>query len=79
VGAYRLLVNGVHASRFAFVVDAPPGESDLASRELPDVASQPYEEGVAGAGVEQPLTPWLLAVIVMLLFAEVWLRQVRRR
>ncbi|MCZ6807938.1 MAG: hypothetical protein O7F08_13355, partial [Deltaproteobacteria bacterium] len=80
IGAYRVLVNGVHGPRFAFVVDAPSDESDLVPGELPDVATGPDDSwGGTLRGVEEPLTPWLLALAIGLLLAEVWLRQVRRR
>jgi hypothetical protein len=80
IGAYRVLVNGVNGARFAFVVDAPPGESDLVSRGAPEVESR-FEAVTLddSSGVEQPLAPWLLALVVALLFSELWLRQVRRR
>lgn len=80
IGAYRVLVNGVNGARFAFVVDAPPGESDLTPKEPPSAESD--FEAVAGdvsRGVEQPLAPWLLMLAIVLLFAELWLRQIRRR
>jgi hypothetical protein len=80
IGAYRVLVNGVNGARFAFVVDAPPGESDLVSK------GPPKEQGSAEAvvsdasqRVEQPLAPWLLLVVIALVFTELWLRQIRRR
>lgn len=80
IGAYRVLVNGVHGPRFAFVVNAPVGESDLVPAELPDVASKFERSGEATfRGIEEPLTPWLLTLAVALLLGEVWLRQVRRR
>ncbi|MGB5811316.1 MAG: BatA domain-containing protein [Polyangiales bacterium] len=80
IGAYRVLVNGVPGPRFAFVVNAPVGESDLASSPLPPVQDEVgAAAGVTLRGVEQPLTPWLLGVALVLLFAELWLRQVRRR
>ncbi len=80
IGAYRVLVNGIPGPRFAFVVNAPSGESDLTPAELPDVATALEETGVGTfRGVEEPLTPWLLTLAIALLFAEVWLRQVRRR
>jgi hypothetical protein len=80
IGAYRVLVNGVNGARFAFVVDAPAGESDLVSKGPPDAASN-FEAVTsdASAGVEQPLAPWLLLIAVLLLFSELWLRQIRRR
>jgi len=80
IGAYRVLVNGVNGERFAFVVDAPSGESDLSSRDAPDAENAP--EIVANdvsEGVEQPLAPLLLMLAIALLFAELWLRQIRRR
>jgi len=80
IGAYRVLVNGIRGARFAFVVDAPPGESDLVSKGPPEVKTRPG--GVAAdtsQGVEQPLAPWLLLAGVLLLFIELWLRQIRRR
>ncbi len=79
IGAYRVLVNGVHGPRFAFVVNAPSGESDLVPGELPNVATDFDSGGVSLRGFEKPLTPWLLTLALGLLFAEVWLRQVRRR
>jgi len=80
IGAYRVLVNGVHGPRFAFIVNAPSGESDLVPAELPDVATDVnHAGGVSLRGLEEPLTPWLLTLALALLFAEVWLRQVRRR
>ncbi len=80
IGAYRVLVNGVNGARFAFVVDAPPGESDLVSKGAPDVESS-FEavELDASSGVEQPLGPWLLLLAMVLLFGELGLRQIRRR
>jgi len=80
IGAYRVLVNGVNGARFAFVVDAPAGESDLVSKGPPDASSN-FEAVTsdASAGVEQPLAPWLLLIAVLLLFSEIWLRQIRRR
>jgi hypothetical protein len=80
IGAYRVLVNGVHGARFAFVVDAPPGESDLVSKPAPDL--QGSAEAVVSdysEGLEQPLAPWLLLFGVAMLFTELWLRQIRRR
>ena len=80
IGAYRVLVNGVNGARFAFVVDAPAGESDLVSRRAPEVESRFEDVALdATSGVEQPLAPWLLALVVVLLFSELWLRQIRRR
>jgi len=80
IGAYRVLVNGVHGPRFAFVVNAPSGESDLVPAELPDVATDLDDSGVGSfRGLEESLTPWLLTLAIALLFVEVWLRQVRRR
>lgn len=80
IGAYRVLVNGVYGARFAFVVDAPRGESNLVSKGAPPAESK------LGAvvpdtsqGVEQPLAPWLLLFAIVLLFSELWLRQIRRR
>lgn len=80
IGAYRVLVNGVQGDRFAFVVDPPPGESELVSKGPPEDRTG-SEAGVSEAaqGVEQPLAPWLLLVAVALLLAELWLRQIRRR
>jgi hypothetical protein len=80
IGAYRVLVNGVQGDRFAFVVDSPPGESELVSKGPP----KDRNASAAGApeavqGVEQPLAPWLLLVAVALLLADLWLRQIRRR
>jgi hypothetical protein len=80
IGAYRVLVNGVNGARFAFVVDPPPGESDLVSKDPPEAQSGP--EAVmpdSSEGVEQPLAPWLLLLAIVLLFGELWLRQIRRR
>jgi hypothetical protein len=75
-----VLVNGVNGARFAFVVDAPPGESDLVSRGAPELESRFEAVSLdASTGVEQPLAPWLLVLVVALLFSELWLRQVRRR
>ena len=80
IGAYRVLVNGVNGARFAFVVDAPAGESDLVSRGAPETESS-FEAVTpdASSRVEQPLTPWLLLLAIILLFVELWLRQIRRR
>ena len=80
IGAYRVLVNGVHGERFAFVVDAPAAESDLVSRGTPAERgdSEAAVEGVS-QGVRQPLAPWFLLGAVALLFSELWLRQIRRR
>ena len=80
IGAYRVLVNGVNGARFAFVVDAPPGESDLVTNGPPEQESKldPVAAGVS-EGIEQPLAPWLLLLAVALLFVELWLRQIRRR
>jgi len=80
IGAYRVLVNGVSGARFAFVVDAPPGESDLISKGPPEATAGP--EAVvsdSSQGVEQPLAPWLLLLAIVLLLTELWLRQIRRR
>jgi hypothetical protein len=80
IGAYRVLVNGVHGARFAFVVDAPSGESDLVTEGPPE--QQTSSEAVVSdgsQGVEQPLAPWLLLLAITLVFAELWLRQIRRR
>ena len=80
IGAYRVLVNGVNGARFAFVVDAPPGESELVTMGPPEPAAN--LEAVVGdtsKGVEQPLAPWLLLLAIALVFAELWLRQIRRR
>lgn len=80
IGAYRVLVNGVDGERFAFVVDAPAAESDLESQGPP--AGQEDGQGAiadASRGAEQPLTPWLLLAALVILFAELWLRQIRRR
>ena len=80
IGAYRVLVNGVLGPRFAFVVNAPLGESDLVPAELPQIDEEVLAAGVPTfRGVEESLTPWLLALATLLLFAEVWLRQIRRR
>lgn len=80
IGAYRVLVNGVPGPRFAFVVNAPSEESDLVPLPVPELPTSMAERGdVDARGVEHPLTPWFLAAILVLLFAEVWLRQVRRR
>ena len=80
IGAYRVLVNGVIGARFAFVVDAPRSESDLVSKPAPEPQSGP-EAGVSDQlqGFEQPLAPWLLLLAVVMLFTELWLRQIRRR
>ena len=80
IGAYRVLVNGVHGARFAFVVNAPPGESDLVTNGPPadDGSFQAVVSDIS-EGVEQPLAPWLLLLAIVLLFAELWLRQIRRR
>jgi hypothetical protein len=80
IGAYRVLVNGVNGARFAFAVNAPPGESDLVTKGPPELESS--LEAVASdvsQGVEQPLAPWLLLLAIVLVFAELWLRQIRRR
>ena len=80
IGAYRVLVNGVNGERFAFVVDAPVGESDLAANDPPDAGSDfQAVEGDVSRGIEQPLAPWLLTLAIVLLFTELWLRQIRRR
>jgi hypothetical protein len=80
IGAYRVLVNGVQGDRFAFVVDPPPGESELMSKGPPENrASSEAGASEAVQGVEQPLAPWLLLIAVALLLAELWLRQIRRR
>jgi len=80
IGAYRVLVNGVNGARFAFVVDAPVGESDLVSNGPPDAESSiEAVDSEASAGVEQPLAPWLLLLAALLAFTELWLRQIRRR
>ncbi|MGB5696865.1 MAG: BatA domain-containing protein [Polyangiales bacterium] len=80
IGAYRVLVNGVQGARFAFVVDAPPGENDLVSKGPPEQPSRAESAVAAASGtVEQPLAPWLLLLAVVLLFTELWLRQIRRR
>jgi hypothetical protein len=80
IGAYRVLLNGVNGARFAFVVDAPPGESDLVSTGAPEVEGSFAAATLdASTGVEQPLAPWLLVLVVALLFGELWLRQIRRR
>lgn len=80
IGAYRVLVNGVSGDRFAFVVDAPPSESDLTSKPPPTerADAQTTAAGVSQR-VEQPLAPWLLLCALALLFSELWLRQIRRR
>jgi len=80
IGAYRVLVNGVNGPRFAFVVNAAPGESDLVTNGPPEQESS--LEAVASdtsQGIEQPLSPWLLLLAIALVFAELWLRQIRRR
>lgn len=80
IGAYRVLVNGVQGARFAFVVEAPPGESDLVSKGPPELPSRADAVAAGASGtVEQPLAPWLLLLAVVLLFSELWLRQIRRR
>jgi von Willebrand factor type A domain len=80
IGAYRVLVNGVSGARFAFVVDAPPGESDLASKGPPETQVGPEATVSDGShGVERPLAPWLLLLAVGLVLIELWLRQIRRR
>jgi len=80
IGAYRVLVNGVPGDRFAFVVDPPDGESDLVSKGTPEEIGAPGADvSDRSQGVEQPLAPWLLLLVVLLLFAELWLRQIRRR
>jgi len=80
IGAYRVLVNGVHGARFAFVVDAPEGESDLVTNGPPErEASAEAVVSETSEGVEQPLAPWLLLLALALVFAELWLRQIRRR
>jgi hypothetical protein len=80
IGAYRVLVNGVHGARFAFVVNAPSGESDLVTKGTPEPQAGPEAAVSDGSqGVEQPLAPWLLLLVIALLFAELWLRQIRRR
>jgi hypothetical protein len=73
-------VNGVSGARFAFVVDAPPGESDLVSKGPPE-ATTGTEATVSDSaqGIEQPLAPWLLLLAIVLLLTELWLRQIRRR
>jgi len=80
IGAYRVLINGVSGARFAFVVDAPAGESDLVSVGPPEEPNAP--ETMASdlsQGVEQSLAPWLLLLAIGLLIVELWLRQIRRR
>ena len=80
IGAYRVLVNGVNGARFAFVVDAPPGESDLITMGPPELqGSLEAVTSDTAQGVEQPLAPWLLLLVVALVFTELWLRQIRRR
>ena len=79
IGAYRVLVNGVDGERFAFVVDAPAAESDLESQGTPAEHSELEDLEAPGRGTEQPLMPWLFLAAVALLFAELWLRQIRRR
>jgi hypothetical protein len=80
IGAYRVLVNGVNGARFAFVVDAPPGESDLVSKGAPEAESKLRTVVPdTSQGVEQPLAPWMLLFAIVLLFSELWLRQIRRR
>ena len=80
IGAYRVLINGGHGARFAFVVDAPPAESDLSTQGPPGQESslEAVASGVS-QGVEQPLAPWLILFAIGLLLVELWLRQVRRR
>jgi hypothetical protein len=80
IGAYRVLMNGVPGDRFAFVVNPPPGESDLVSNGPPeDGSGSEAHVSETVQGVEQPLAPWLLLFAVSLLLAELWLRQIRRR
>lgn len=80
IGAYRVLVNGVPGDRFAFVVDPPPGESDLVSKGPPeDIGSSEGDTPNGAKGVEQPLAPWLLWIAIVLLVVELGLRQIRRR
>ena len=80
IGAYRVLINGVSGDRFAFVVDPPAEESDLTPGEPPAAqGSTSADERERAKGVEQPLAPWLLLLAVVLVFFELWLRQVRRR
>jgi hypothetical protein len=80
IGAYRVLVNGVHGARFAFAVDAPSGESDLVTKGPPERQASPEAvRSDASQGVEQPLAPWLLLLAIALVFVELWLRQIRRR
>lgn len=80
IGAYRVLVNGVSGDRFAFVVDAPAGESDLVSKGPPTEVSDPEKFlPDPSRGVEQPLAPLLLGIALALLLMELWLRQIRRR
>jgi hypothetical protein len=80
IGAYRVLVNGVRGARFAFVVDAPSGESDLVTKGPPEQQASPEAAASdASQGVEQPLAPWLLLLAMALVFAELGLRQIRRR
>jgi hypothetical protein len=80
IGAYRVLVNGVSGARFAFVVDAPPGESDLVSKGPPEAQAGPEAMVSDGSqGIERPLAPWLLLLTVGLVLIELWLRQIRRR
>ncbi|MGB8224299.1 MAG: BatA domain-containing protein [Polyangiales bacterium] len=80
IGAYRVLVNGVSGARFAFVVDAPPGESDLVSKGPPEAQAGPEATVSDGSqGVEQALAPWLLLLVIGFLVIELWLRQIRRR
>jgi hypothetical protein len=80
IGAYRVLINGVSGDRFAFVVDPPSEESDLTPGEPPEprTVAAALGDGVS-KGAEQPLAPLLLLLAAVLVFAELWLRQVRRR
>jgi hypothetical protein len=80
IGAYRVLINGVSGDRFAFVVDPPPEESDLTPGEPPEPRGSTAALGDEDSkGTEEPLAPSLLLLAVVLVFAELWLRQVRRR
>ncbi len=79
VGAYRVLINGVEAERFSFVVDPPPAESELAGHEPPRIDKT--QDAVAAstlANEETPLSSWFLSIAALVLLVEVWLRQARR-
>jgi hypothetical protein len=79
VGAYRILINGVEAERFSFVVDPPPAESELEGHAPPPIdETQRLVAGSTLAKDETPLASWFLLIAALVLLVEVWLRQARR-